>query len=73
MRTDVQTQAAPAPVSASTQQADFESSVVALAIVLPLIVVATVLGYRRYRLVKLRQQIESLERIWKMTYRKTRS
>ncbi len=71
MRTDVQTQAAPTPVS--TQSADLESSMVALAIVLPLIVVATVLGYRRYRLVKLRQQIESLERIWKMTYRKTRS
>ena len=73
MRTDVQTQAAPAPVSASAQQADFESSMVALAIVLPLVVVATFLGYRRYRLVKIRQQIESLERIWKMTYRKTRS
>jgi hypothetical protein len=71
MRTDVQTQAAPAPVS--TQSSELESSLVALAIVLPLIVVATVLGYRRYRLVKLRQQIESLERIWKMTYRQTRS
>jgi hypothetical protein len=71
MRTDVQTQVA--PNSTVAQPASFNSGMVALTLLLPLILIASAIGYRRYRSVRLRQQIESLERIWKMTYRKTRS
>ena len=72
MRTDVQTQAAPDSTSAQPTPTPIHSGIIALTIALPLILVVSVLGYRRYRLVRLRQQIESLEKIWKMTYRKTK-
>ena len=75
MRTDVQTQASvnPAPNSTTAQPTSLNSGILALTIALPLILLVSVLGYRRYRLVQLRQQIESLERIWKMTYRQKKS
>ena len=75
MRTDVQTQASvnPAPNPTAAQPTSLNSGILALTIVLPLILLGSVLGYRRYRLVQLRQRIESLERIWKMTYRQPKS
>ncbi|MBD3881417.1 hypothetical protein IFO70_06585 [Phormidium tenue FACHB-886] len=71
MQTEVQTQTAPTPSSVSPNNGD--TAIAILAVALPIILIASVISYRRFRSARLRRQIESLEKIWQLSYRKTKS
>jgi len=68
-----QTAIAPNP-SVSVNQTNANTGLAgALIVTIPLVLIAAVMLYRRYRVVARRQQIATLERIWKLTTRERTS
>ncbi len=46
------------------------SNLLAIALILPLVIGIGALGYKKYRVHRLRRQVEKLERIWNLTHRR---